>query len=140
MKVLLAADGSDHTKRMLAFVAAHDELFGPATEFTVLTVVTPIPARLAAFMSASSIEAYYREAAEEVFGPIRRFAVQARWNVRFHHSVGGAAEGIAEAAREGRHDLVVVGSHGHGAVTGLMLGSVSTGVLARCDAPVLIVR
>lgn len=139
MKVLLAVDGSDHTKRMLAFVAAHDELFGSTTEFTVVTVVTPMPARLAAFMSASSIEAYYSEAAEEVFGTIRKFAAQSRWNVSFHHSVGAAAAGIAEAAREGRHDLVVVGSHGHGALAGLVLGSVNTGVLARCEMPVLIV-
>jgi hypothetical protein len=29
MKILIAADGSTYTKRMLAFIAAHDEWLGP---------------------------------------------------------------------------------------------------------------
>jgi nucleotide-binding universal stress UspA family protein len=37
-------------------------------------------------------------------------------------------------------DLIVVGSHGHGAVSGALLGSVSRGVLRRTIRPVLIVR
>ena len=28
MKILIAADGSDYTKRMLAYIAAHDEWLG----------------------------------------------------------------------------------------------------------------
>ena len=31
MKILVAADGSPYTKRMLAYVAAHDEWLGPRT-------------------------------------------------------------------------------------------------------------
>jgi len=34
----------------------------------------------------------------------------------------------------------VMGSHGHGALANLTLGSVSTKVLARCGVPVLLVR
>ncbi len=37
MKILLPVDGSDYTKRMLGFVAAHDELFGAGNELTVFT-------------------------------------------------------------------------------------------------------
>lgn len=36
--------------------------------------------------------------------------------------------------------LVVVGSHGHGTITGTLLGSVSLQVLSHADCPVLIVR
>ena len=43
MKVLLAVDGSDYTKRMLAYLAAHRELLGPGHEYTAVTVVTRIP-------------------------------------------------------------------------------------------------
>jgi hypothetical protein len=41
MKILLPVDGSDHTKRMLAYIAAHDELLGAAHEYTLVTVVVP---------------------------------------------------------------------------------------------------
>ena len=39
MKILLAIDGSLVTKRMLSYVAAHDELFGPSHDYTVVNVV-----------------------------------------------------------------------------------------------------
>jgi nucleotide-binding universal stress UspA family protein len=34
----------------------------------------------------------------------------------------------------------VLGSHGHGAFAGLVLGSVATGVIARSEVPVLLIR
>jgi nucleotide-binding universal stress UspA family protein len=33
-----------------------------------------------------------------------------------------------------------MGSHGHGALTNLVMGSVATRVLAHCSVPVLLVR
>ena len=56
------------------------------------------------------------------------------------HQVGPAGELIARAASEGGFDLVLMGSHGHGALANLVLGSVATQVLARCQVPVLLVR
>lgn len=51
-----------------------------------------------------------------------------------------AAHGIAQTARDERADLIVIGSHGHGALRKLMLGSVTTKVLAEANVPVLVVR
>jgi nucleotide-binding universal stress UspA family protein len=51
-----------------------------------------------------------------------------------------AAHGIAQTARTEGCDLIVVGSHGHGALRKLMLGSVTTKVLAEATVPVLVVR
>lgn len=51
-----------------------------------------------------------------------------------------AAHGIAQTARDEGADLVVVGSHGHGALRKIMLGSVTTRVLAEAAMPVLVVR
>ena len=38
------------------------------------------------------------------------------------------------------YDLLVMGSHGHGALANLVMGSVATNVLAHCGVPVLLVR
>lgn len=51
-----------------------------------------------------------------------------------------AAHGIAQTARDEGCDLIVVGSHGHGALRKLVLGSVTTKVLAEASVPVLVVR
>ena len=39
MKILVAVDGSDYTKRMLAYLAAHDEWLGDHHEYTLVHAV-----------------------------------------------------------------------------------------------------
>ena len=45
-----------------------------------------------------------------------------------------------KAAKAGKFDLLILGSHGHGALVNLVMGSVATQVLAGCTVPVLVVR
>ncbi len=52
---------------------------------------------------------------------------------------GSAVEVILDEASKLKADLIVVGSHGHGAVYHLMVGSVTEGVLHRSSCPVLVV-
>ena len=53
---------------------------------------------------------------------------------------GTPAEKILEVAHAHGADMIVVGSRGRGAVTGAVLGSVSSDVVHRADRPVLVVR
>jgi nucleotide-binding universal stress UspA family protein len=50
---------------------------------------------------------------------------------------GGAAHRIAEAAQEAEADLIVVGTRGHTAFAGLLLGSVTQRLLHVAPCPVL---
>ena len=43
-------------------------------------------------------------------------------------------------ARSRTADLVVVGSHGHGELTGMLLGSVSQHCVTHCHCPVAVIR
>ena len=52
-------------------------------------------------------------------------------------NAGHAARTIAEIAEEVDADLVVVGTHGYGRVAGLLLGSVTQGLLHAGVCPVL---
>lgn len=52
---------------------------------------------------------------------------------------GIADEKILDEAEKMNADLIVVGTHGHGAVYHLLLGSVGEGVVKRASCPVLVV-
>jgi nucleotide-binding universal stress UspA family protein len=51
---------------------------------------------------------------------------------------GHPAEALIEASKEA--DLLVVGSHGHGAFTGMLVGSVSIHCVTGAFCPVVVVR
>ena len=140
MKVLLAVDGSDYTKRMLAYLAAHRDLLGKEPEITVYHGLMALPHHAASVVGPAQVRTYQESELEKVFKPIRAFFTQKGVAATFVDRVGPVADGIAAYAEDGRFDLVVMGSHGHGELAGLVMGSVVTRVLARCKVPVLLVR
>jgi nucleotide-binding universal stress UspA family protein len=139
MKVLLAVDGSDYTKRMLDYLAAHDELLGPSHEYTALTVVTPVPPHAARHLERNTLDGYYRDEATKVLDPVVAVAGKHGWNLTAVYRPGHAAEEIAALAEREAFDVVVMGTHGHSALGSLVLGSVASGVLARAAKPILLV-
>ena len=54
--------------------------------------------------------------------------------------VGDPVETVVDTAVNGRFDLVIMGTHGHGKLEGAVLGSVAAGVIRRCPVPVTVVR
>lgn len=140
MKILVAVDGSPYTKRMLAYLAAHDEWLGPTQQYTLIHAVPAVPPRAAAVLDRDVLKSYYEEEAEKVFRPIRAFFKKQGIEATFVHKVGHAADTIAAMAEKGRFDLLMMGSHGHGTIANLVMGSVATKVLAHCKTPVLLVR
>ena len=140
MKILLAVDGSAYTKKMLAYLANHDELFGGDNDFTAITVQAPQPPRARAAVGAEAANQYYEEEATKVTGTVAKFLKRHGIEPKLVHKVGAAGETIAKAATSGKYDLVIMGSHGHSALGNLVLGSVASKVLAQCQVPVLIVR
>lgn len=140
MKILIAVDGSDYTRRMLDYIAEHQTTFGPGNDFTVFHAVMPVPHRAAAFAGPDLVHGYYEDEARIVLDPIREFMKARNIEARFEHRIGSPAAEIAKAAEKGHFDMVLMGSHGHNALKNLVLGSVATKVLAACGVPVLLVR
>ncbi|MDD5198585.1 MAG: universal stress protein [Terrimicrobiaceae bacterium] len=60
-------------------------------------------------------------------------------NVETAAIVGLAADEIVNQAEDRGATLIVLGSHGHGAIYNLFAGSVVTGVLKRARIPVLVI-
>jgi len=141
MKILLAVDGSAYTKKMLAYLVSHDTTFGDShNEFTLLNSQPTLPPRARAVVGKEVVDDYYREEAERVLGPASKFLLRHGIDPKTAWKVGPAGESIAKFAEAGKFDLLVMGSHGHGALATLVLGSVSTQVLAHCRVPLLLVR
>jgi nucleotide-binding universal stress UspA family protein len=140
MNILLAADGSTYTKRMLAYVAAHEDWLGAHHRYVVVTAVPGIPQRAAAALGRDIVKGYYDDEAEKVFKPIRSFFKGRGIEAEFVSKVGPAADVIAKLASKGSFDLLMMGSHGHGSIANVVMGSVATKVIAHCKTPVLLVR
>jgi nucleotide-binding universal stress UspA family protein len=140
MKILLPVDGSKYTKRMLSYIAAHDELLGSGHEYLLFTVVPRLSSRAAEFFDRRTLDAYYRDEAEKALRAARTFAEKQGWAVRSDHAAGHAAEEIAAYAKAQKPTLIVMGTHGHSALGNAVLGSVTQGVLARCTVPMLLVH
>jgi nucleotide-binding universal stress UspA family protein len=125
---------------MLAYLSTHDELFGAGNDYSVLTVQPALPARARAAVGKEVVDNYYTEESEKVIAPVAKFLTRHGIQAKSSWKVGPAGETIAKFADAGQFDLVIMGSHGHGTLGNLVMGSVATQVLANCRVPVLLVR
>jgi nucleotide-binding universal stress UspA family protein len=80
------------------------------------------------------IQSGIRKQAEELSADGLETSVEVR-----NLMVGGPAHAIAEIADEANADLIVAGSHGHTALAGFLLGSVTQRLLNVASCPVLVV-
>jgi nucleotide-binding universal stress UspA family protein len=126
MRVAIAIDGSKFGLAAVRFVLSHRALFGSEPQFRLLH----------AAQSANPEVPF-----EHTFAPALRLFGAAGVTVETVRLIGkNAGDAIAaDVARHGDH-LLVMGSHGHGALSTLLLGSVATRVAARCSAPLLLIR
>jgi len=140
MKILLAVDGSEYTKRMLAYLTTHDGLFTPDHDYTIFTAQPELPARARAAVGKEIVDKYHTEEAERILAPVSKFLLRHGIDAKSQWKIGPAGESIAKLAKSGKFDLVIMGSHGHGSMVNLVMGSITTKVLASCVVPVLLVR
>jgi len=139
MKILLAVDGSIYTKKMLAYLAAH-ELFSEKNEYTAFTAQMVLPSQARTALGKQLVNKYYEDEGLRVMAPVTKYLLRQGVNAKCNWKTGKPGELICKTATDGKFDLVVMGSHGHGALLNLVMGSVATEVLAGCKVPALIVR
>ncbi len=140
MKILLAVDGSAYSKKMLAYLVTHEGMFSATHEYTVFHAQAALPTRARAAVGKEVVDSYYADEAEKVIAPVTKFLLRHGIQAKSSTKVGSAGAMIAKLAEDGKFDLVVMGSHGHGSWANLVMGSVATQVLGHCGVPVLMVR
>ena len=140
MKILLSIDGSSYTKKMLAYLVTHDEVFHTNNDFTILTVQPPVPARARAAVGKEVVDNYYTSESEKVIAPVHKFLLRHGIDAKTVSKGGQIGETIGKFADDGKFDMLIMGSHGHGTIVNMVMGSVATKVIANCQTPVLLIR
>ena len=139
MKILLATDGSPsatHAEELVSSIA-----WPQGTEIDVLWVdqfsdsqfdLSPQRYAEAHALTQDAIDAQLAELVQKLGSSGR--------TVRARVVLGRPASAIVDEAQQLGSELVVVGSHNHGSLASLVLGSVSAEVVDRAPCPVLVAR
>jgi nucleotide-binding universal stress UspA family protein len=137
MKILLAADGSEFTSRAARYLVDYVALLAKPPAVHVFTVHTPIPY---AGGGKNAVHDYHEEECLKALAVAQ--GVLTSGGVPFTSSwvAGEPGKEIAAYAEANATDLIVMGSHGHGKLRTLAMGSVADDVLRNTKVPVLIVR
>ncbi len=144
MKTIIAALGfSDATAPVLETAAAIAKAFGAALK--LVHVVEPEPTYSAygftpeEFPAIHTFQKEARSRAEKALADQKTAVADQVGEVETHLLEGNPLHALLEYA-EGTDDaLVVVGSHGHGVIASMLLGSVAEGVVRKAKIPSLIV-
>ena len=140
MKILVPVDGSKYSRTAVDFVASRSTLVGSNPEVEVLNVQMAIPTRATRVVGKDVVSSYYTDEAEKALKPARTRLQKAGITPTVRFAVGNPADEISGAAAKDDVDLLVMGSHGHSALRGLLVGSVTNAVLAQTTTPILILR
>jgi nucleotide-binding universal stress UspA family protein len=142
MKILLAVDGSDYTKRAALFLATLVGELRKPPEIHLLTVHAPLPyaGAATAVAGASAVKSYHEEECKAALLVAESLLAKAGLEYESSWTTGDIGEAIAGYEEKKGIDLIVMGSHGHGALRNLALGSVADAVLRAAKCPVTIVR
>ncbi len=138
--ILVSIDGSSDADHALSeAIDIAEATQGRLTLITALQQPTPLAYEGMAGPYATSLaEDLERESRELLEAAARR--VPADISVSTILTREPIRPALLEAIREGKHDLIVMGSRGRGAIRSAVLGSVSHYVLDRSPIPVLIVH
>ena len=132
--IVLALDGSEDSQRAIPMAA--DLARQDGASIVVAHVEQDVAGKGGGPITATEdeVQGEVRKQAEQLSSDGIETTVEMRTIV-----LGGPAGPISEIAREAGADLIVVGTRGHSAAAGVLLGSVTQRLLHRAPCPVLVV-
>lgn len=140
--ILVPTDFSDASAAALNFARALAEAFGSALHLLHVVqdpYVQPWAAEAFGVSLAGVLERWEQDALAQLEKLVPEAERQAH-AVRCATRVGHPFVEILNYAAEQRADLIVMGTHGRGAVAHMLLGSVTEKVVRKAPCPVLTVR
>jgi nucleotide-binding universal stress UspA family protein len=99
-----------------------------------------LPNHIAGSLSKTMTAKFYADEWRKATAVAKRLLDRAGMAYKEANLIGEPGTVIANQATRGRFDMVVMGSHGHSALSNLVLGSCASKVLSLSKVPVLLLR
>lgn len=138
-KLILATDGSEYSQAAAHYLVANP-ILNPAADVILVSVATRLPPHVTGSLSAGDANSWYDDENRKALQPAED--ILRAGNIRFSSAgLNGVPEdAIVAYANEVSADLIVIGTHGNGALLNAVLGSVASRVLSKSSVPVLLVK
>jgi nucleotide-binding universal stress UspA family protein len=146
-KILVAIDGSKSSDNALDFALDLADkysaqivlisVFNPPT-VSYLTSPAMVYIPVDTTKHSDEIRAYHDKMLSEALKKVKNFNKDLKATKKLLE--GRPADRIVETAKDGRFDLIVIGSRGLGGIKEFLLGSVSDRVADEAPCPVLIIK
>lgn len=141
--IITALDFSDATKSVLA--AAVDMAKSQNATLHIIHVLEPEPSYTAYGMTPEefpAIHVFQQESQKRAEAKLNQAVSTAKEqldDVRADLVIGSPLPSIIDYVHKTAADLVVIGTHGHGAVAALLIGSVAEGLVRKAVCPTLVI-
>lgn len=138
---LVPVDGSEHSLRALAEVAAEARRMKEPVRVHLVNVQVPLGGvHVKTFIAKETLDDYYRELGRAALAPAREQALAAGLQVEEHIGVGDPGEVVVEYAKDRQCRRICMGTRGLGTVKSMVLGSVAVKIVHLSPVPVLLVK
>jgi nucleotide-binding universal stress UspA family protein len=161
-KILYATDLSENAVHAFSYAVSLANMYGAG--ITILHVLAEFPGEQFILNMISTDtwkeikERHYSEARDKLIGKrkyrialkevLQAFSEEVNADTRDQTFVtdeilirtGAPAEVIVETAKEQNCDLIVMGTHGHGVIADVLIGSTAKWVVRQSPIPVLVIR
>ncbi len=137
---LVPVDGDAISLKPIDWIIAHRDDWKTLPTIHLLNVQPPLSGDVSRFINAGQIRDFHREEGLKALAEARGRLEAAGIVPQLHVSVGNSAETIAAYAADLGCELILLGTRGHTGISGTLLGSVASRVVAHTPVPVLLVR
>ncbi|MDE1830306.1 MAG: universal stress protein [Thaumarchaeota archaeon] len=136
-KILVPLDGSKYSFKALDMAITLAKEFGAS-----IVGLCAIPLEPPIYMPGmpSHYKKRITEGAKKFLEEAKKISEQNQVEFKYYIAYENPTKYVAEFANNREFDLIVVGSHGHGAVRELLLGSVAHSTIHRAKIPVLVIK
>ena len=140
--VLIPVDGSACALRAVDLVLAKRARYHhpDALAIHLVNVQPPLPHAVTRFVSPQQVADYHRSESDRLSADARARLDAAGASYTYHPRVGSVADEIVALSTQLGCDQIVMGTHGHTALTEFMLGSVTAKVIHLTRIPLLLVK